>query len=291
MNPFEWTGPPFLLFYIALSVLTVIVMVTLRKSAEPAEPYPILDLADPYLIAYLRGKAQEAARVATLSLVDRGLLEADDDRLTARKGATKLVRRPIERAILQKFSVSAKATDVFEGTEIAEACEEFRGKLLAARAIPDDDVKQRRLRLFAGAVLLLVAVAIVKIAIGLSRDRPVLFLTVLAIGAPVVAGLLAFPSRTVAGERLLTDLRALYEGLKARADTLPAGGATNEVALLAAVFGLSALTAQDFGYMSRLYPRAAQTGSSCGTTSCGSSSSCGSSCGGGCGGGCGGCGG
>lgn len=81
MNPFELSGPEFLLFYIIFSVVVIGVAVFWRRRAElPAAP-PKLDLSDPYLIAYLRGGDAEVLRVATVTLIDRGLLKADGTRL------------------------------------------------------------------------------------------------------------------------------------------------------------------------------------------------------------------
>src|SRR6185436_11482472 len=95
----------------------------------------------------------------------------------------------------------------------------------------------------------------------------------------IVAARSGRPFRTARGDALLADLRTLFRRLKDRAGSLRAGGATADAALLAAVFGLSALPASGFAYAKRLYPRAAtSSGSSC------SSTSCGSSCGGGGGG-------
>jgi hypothetical protein len=93
---------------------------------------------------------------------------------------------------------------------------------------------------------------------------------------------------------MMADLNQLFKRLKGRAYTLSAGGKTNEAALLAAVFGLSALPATGFPFISTLYPaknKSDSNSSGCGSSSSScssSSSSCssGSSCGGG--GGCGG---
>jgi hypothetical protein len=73
--------------------------------------------------------------------------------------------------------------------------------------------------------------------------------------------------------------------LKSRAEHFRAGKSPDEVALLVAVFGISALPEKQFPYAKKLYPKASSSSTGCG-------SGCGSSCGGGgCGGGCGGCGG
>jgi hypothetical protein len=102
----------------------------------------------------------------------------------------------------------------------------------------------------------------------------------------LVLAMTAFPRRTSLGGWALKHLGQMFSGLKARRENLPTHGATNEVALLAAVFGFSALPLAMADYArSVARPQAASSGCS-GGSSCGGSS-CG---GGGCGGGCGGCG-
>jgi len=98
---------------------------------------------------------------------------------------------------------------------------------------------------------------------------------------------IATPFRTLAGEAMLADLRQLFMGLRHRMWSIGTPSETQELALVAAVFGIGALPGRA-GVSETLFRRPQSTSSS----SCGSSgSSCGSSCGGGgCGGGCGGCG-
>ena len=73
LNPFDLRGPEFLVFYIILALSVVGLVVLLRHAFESGQA-PKIDLGDPYLIAYLRGGAQEAKRVALVTLIDRGLL-------------------------------------------------------------------------------------------------------------------------------------------------------------------------------------------------------------------------
>src|SRR5688572_6470436 len=113
MNPFDLPGPQFLAFYAALGLVVVVLVSILRRMAESG-PVPKVDVSDPYLIAYLRGGENEALRVATVSLVDRGLLIAEDENLRAKKNVSlDGVRRPIEKALLRKFMQSHKATIIF----------------------------------------------------------------------------------------------------------------------------------------------------------------------------------
>jgi hypothetical protein len=146
--------------------------------------------------------------------------------------------------------------------------------------------------LFGGSVLLGV-VAVTKILIALSRGRTnIFFLIAAAFVFGYLLYLVANPSRTLAGDAMLADLRQLFSALKHRAASIRSPSGTNELALLAAVFGTASLPAGSGIVPGKLFrkPVSESSSSSCGssTSSCGSSG--GSSCGGGCGGGCGGCG-
>jgi uncharacterized membrane protein YgcG len=135
---------------------------------------------------------------------------------------------------------------------------------------------------------------LIKIVVALSGGHTnIQFLIILTVAFGFAAYAISRPRLTAKGEALLDNLRMLFGNLKDRALSIRPSSSPNELALLAAVFGIGAIPASAFPYAKKLYPKAASSGStfvsSCGS-SCGSSS--GSSCGGGgCGGGCGGCGG
>lgn len=315
MNPFDLPGPQFLLFYAALSGVVILLLRLLRHAGEAQPdtdtpllrrlkhgliglrhapgPAPKVDLSDAYLIAYLRGGPNEALRVASVSLVDRGLLTARDDGqlVTERSEAVDLVRRPIEKALLERFKVPAAASSIFADPTLAAACEDYERRLVGLGLLPGAAQKAANRRRLVVAVAVLWGVAVLKVAVALGRGRSnVLFLVILTLLAAWLAYRAARLARTARGEALLADLRTLFASLREAA--IRPGGATQELALLAAVFGLAAIPMPLFPYVRTLYPKAASasgSNSSCGA-SCGAS--CGSSCGGGgCGGGCGGCGG
>src|SRR5271156_4546408 len=73
MNPFDLSGPSFLVFSLAVAVFVVVAVKLVIDEAEGGAPRA-LPLSDPYHIAWLRGGTPEAARIAVLSLTDRGLL-------------------------------------------------------------------------------------------------------------------------------------------------------------------------------------------------------------------------
>ena len=262
MNPFDLTGPQFLLFYLIFAGLVISGLVFWRRRAESSASMPRIDLSDPYLIAYLRGGEKEVLRVAKYASSSTGL------------------RKP---------------------------CESYDKTLRRARLLPDEYVTRGRLMrwVIAGFVLMGVGLAKVLIAIQAGRTN-VGFLIILMILAVVVAGAISFPRLTESGKAMLEDVKSLYSGLRGRPALSNPGEAGVEPTMMAAVFGVGALSAA--GYADQLFPGrrkksegACATDSDCGSScsssssSDSSSSSCssGSSCGGGsgCGGGCGGCGG
>jgi uncharacterized protein (TIGR04222 family) len=287
-NPFDLPGPQFLIFYGFLGVFTIIILWLARQASEAADA-PRIDYSDAYLLAYLRGGAPEVIRVATVSLIDRGLLQMTDDQLVdVDQSAVNIVRRPIEKALLQHFRFRAKTSSAFTSPAILSTCEEYRDTLQRLGLIPDESILRARLWRLCVAVIFLSGVAALKILIALQRGRTnIFFLVLLAVFFVFIAIRVHNPLRTRRGDALLADLRNLFSSLKARAATLRPGGETADAALLMAIFGLEALPAVSFPYAKQFQPKSsASSTSSCGSA-CGSS--CGSSCGGG--GGCGGCGG
>ncbi|HVE81706.1 MAG TPA: TIGR04222 domain-containing membrane protein [Myxococcales bacterium] len=300
MNPFDLSGPDFLVFYLALSVVVVGATALLRWWLESG-PVPKLGNVDPYQVAYLRGGYHEAIRVATISLLDRGLLRMEGDSLIAGMSAVNRARRPLEKAILQAFLEEKKAPDLFHLPGPREACKPLVDALREKRLLPTENQVFVRVILGAAALLILCGVALIKVDIAISRGRQnfQLLVGLALVTSALVVTLLRTP-RTPAGNRIVEDYKTLFSRLKERAGLIRPGGATNELALLAGVFGLGALSGSALDRAQALFPQGAALqvsttswGTSCGAISTDSSGgSCGSSCGGGgCGGGCGGCGG
>jgi uncharacterized protein (TIGR04222 family) len=291
MNPFDLPGPQFLVFYLVFGLVILLVVSVLRHRAEFGT-VPKIDFSDPYLIAYLRGGENEALRIAAFSLLDRGILTAQDETLEAEKNVSlDEVRRPIEKSLLKKFTQPHKATVIFGDPALVASCTEYEKTLTRLSLLPDEETKRQRWRRFFFAFAVLGGVALLKIVIALSRGRHnIFFLMILAVVFMLVVAKVSHPFRTARGNILLADVRTLFAALKKRVWGLRPGGATSEAVLLAAVFGLGVLPEILFPHLKRLYPQSTSLSS---RSSCGSScgASCGSSCGGGGGGGGGGCGG
>ena len=289
MNPFDLAGPQFLLFYLAFGGSVILALSLVRRARESSDSSKVT-LSDPYLIAYLRGGKNEALRLGTVSLIDRGLLVVKGSRLRSDWQQTDIVTNPIEKALLRKFLTEDEATSIYKNSALEAACQPYLETLTRQNLLPNEAVRTDRITRFIIGGAFLFFVAFTKIMVALARGRHnILFLVLLTFLALFLAYKVSNPFRTLKGSNLLADLRTLFGSLKDRASGLTPGGSTGELALLAAVFGMAALPTTVFPHAKTLYPKAASSSSfSCGS-SCGTS--CGSSCGGGgCGGGCGGCG-
>ncbi len=288
MNPFQLTGFSFLGFYLLLGIAVNLGLRAWIRHRESADARPQQNLTDPYSIAYLRAGKNEALRVATVALLDRGLLLAEGDTLETRDcDAIGMAQRPIEKAILKRYATPGLAHEIFRDSAAENACMSYEKVLTNQRMLADRHVYSKRFLPVAIAISVLVAVTWTKISIAFSQGRHnVVFLIFLTIALAIFLLSVWNKRRTGLGDAMLTDLRTLFARLKGRSMSLRAGGQTNEAALLAAVFGLAALPAANFPFTKKLYRSKTNSGSSCGSAS---SCSSGSSCGGGCGGG--GCGG
>src|SRR5436190_9244892 len=113
MNPFELYGPQFLVFYAVFAAVVVAILAVVRRQAE-AGPPPAINLEDPYMVSYLRGGANEALRLATISLIDRRLLEIDGNQIRpGRSVDAQVAHRSIERAVMSHFKTGAEAKSIF----------------------------------------------------------------------------------------------------------------------------------------------------------------------------------
>ena len=286
-NPFDLRGPEFLLFYVILGVLVTVAVMVLRRRSEPLVFTSAGSLTDYLKIAYLRGGADEALRVATVALIDRGLVEVvGEDTLHAVPANVPGRLQRTEERLLENCKAPTRASALLSDASLrATVSVECEPSLMQAGLLPDDRVKASRLWLLFVALVFLAFVAFLKVLVALGRGRTnIEFLIVAAVIFGVVVYRVANPFRTAAGEAMLADLRMLFSALRERARSMRAPTGGNDIALLAAVFGTASLPVS-FGYIDKLFRKPPREGSS----SCGSG---GSSCGGGCGGGgCGGCGG
>jgi uncharacterized protein (TIGR04222 family) len=319
MNPFDLRGPQFLVFYWALVGFCVVALLLVRlQSHVGGEPTRVM--SDPYLLAYLRAGRAELVRVALLSLIQNGELVPEgsvlslppDDPARLPPPAPARPRHPIEDELIERLRANpATAEGLIAAGAGADTAADYALKLeelgYLRSAASLRWIGSGRI----AALVLLVAIAFIKVAVAISRGRSnVLFLGVSAMAAIGLVWTAGAPRRlTLRGRNALDAAAALLAGARKRLFAPAVLLRTEELALIAAVFGFADFVYAPSNFLfwsalgsarppaglttaaesSPLWDALVSYSSSCssGGSSCGGG---GSSCGGGCGGGCGGCG-
>ena len=148
MNPFDLRGPEFLVFYAIFAVIVIVALLLVRRIFESGSP-PKVDLADPYLIAHLRGGDSEVLRVALVSLIDRGLLVVSGKQIKrADHAKADAVRSSPEKALLKTYAKPGEATSILFDPVLKLACAEYEQVLKRYRLLPDDSLAQGRMLRF-----------------------------------------------------------------------------------------------------------------------------------------------
>lgn len=284
------SGPVFLLLYLLLAFAANVWLRRHFRGNETTGVQRKLDFAqDPYQIAYLRAGADEAIKVAVVSLVDRGLLEESNGDLLARgEDAGEFARRPIEKAILKCFSTARKPAHAAIDARVKAACLGYETELQKHRLLAGAETYRQRFTAFAAIAAAMIGISVWRIAYALAHGRSNIWFLVILTIICTIALYAAYRKRiTGMGEAALERLKILFASLKRRAAEIRPGGENQDVALLAALYGLAILPEANFPFIERLYPKPVKGGSG---GDGGSSSDGGGGCSGGCGGGCGGCG-
>ncbi|HEY2137659.1 MAG TPA: TIGR04222 domain-containing membrane protein [Xanthobacteraceae bacterium] len=284
MFPLDLPGPQFATFYLVFAMVVIAALHFGRRHLESGPP-PVIDPKDPYLLACLRGGPKEVVCVATLGLIDRGLLQISDRQVVRAPNARPaLVGRRIEQAVLGYFEDPADLFSVLKApSALAVAEADYEDRLRRDGLIPDTQMRNTRHQLMIAASACLVGLGGVKLMIALGAGRHnVLFLIGMMSIAVVVIWKIGDPYRAVIGDSYLAGVRTMFAGLRDRATSIRPGSGSREFLWLTSLFGIAALPSTAFPFAKLFKPKG---GSGCGS-SCGSG---GGGCGGG-GGGCGGCG-
>ena len=295
VNPFDWSGPWFLLAYLIFGLLVYYLARELLIRQELRNPHAQLSLADdPYRIAFLRGGALEAVKIAAIVLVDRGLLRADGPLLeTASADSLRFASHDIERDVLRLYlGRQGHSKELAAQADMLPSCRAYQDSLTQQELLVGPPLLRRRARITWPAHYLLLTVAAVKAVIAISRQHyNLLFLALLLAVFLLMLRGLRTQAISWSAQRLLTDLRMLFGRLNLRASRLQAGSSSADMALLAAIFGLGALPLSVYAYVAQLYPVPRHSSDSSSGSTGDSSSGGGDGGGDGGGSGCGGCGG
>ena len=299
---FDWRGPEFLVFYgVALFVAIVWSYLRGRRLSDRFDsPGAPADLGDPFEAAFLAGGAPRAQQTAVCCLLRKGLIEWRKSTLSGRfvavSDAATLPLSPLERDILSAIRGSRKGLKLAElGTHVGSQLSALEARVAAAGLRPTrNELSGNGLRICLPVVFVMI-LGVIKLFIGLSREKPVGFLLIALLISFVAAAAVAGLSQkkaghlTPAGKDLLDRMREKNNAApkpNSAMDDLPAWAMS--IALFGPladpwIAGQQAL-AQELSRIQSAQAAAASGG--CGTSGC--SSGCGGS---GCGGGCGGCGG
>lgn len=291
MNPFDWSGPPFLSLFLVVSVAAIWIAARRKRAGEDG-PTPTLPVGDPYPIAYLRGGPTEALRVALVSLVSRRMLLNQGNAVCQAADQDGSGLPPIERQVFAFFQDAQPVTALFDTTNRRSVEALYRPQLEQLGLLCDPEHRRARWRswlLFGGGLTLL---AVLRIALAIERGRGnIWFLVALTVLSIVVLSVLLFRnSRTAIGDRVVRDMKAMFGGMRQRLAQFNPQDHRNELLLLASVYGIGVIPIALFPEGPELFRRA-YAGDSGGAMASACGSSCSSSDGGSSDSGCGGCGG
>jgi uncharacterized protein (TIGR04222 family) len=301
MSILDLRGPEFLQSFFTLFLFLIGACAVFRwLMAGPHHDHPSHEpQLDPLEVAYLSGGARAAVGAAVASLVHRGALRVRGSAPPRLRVAADLADDvpPLEAAVYGAAVTTHEPTIRQVRTAVAEEAERLSRRLEEYDFLLDPVRRTVCHVLPVVAMAALLALGVAKIAIGLSRGRPVLFLVFLCLLVTAAAAgfALRYPRRTWRGTRLLNRLKREHAALHATASVSPSRLGYADLALAFALYGPVVLSMGPLADLQPALKPRREGGSSCSGGGCGGSS--GSSCGGGgggggCGGGgCGGCGG
>ena len=297
----DWNGPSFLLFYVLAFVVAVgWSRQRLRTALSPFENRTAPMDLEPFEVAFLSGGPNRVTQMAVARLILSGAAvwkkKLTGPRLIVGTAEPEGLKSVEQHLWEQLVKAGSKGLSVKSLTSLLNRnCEALETRL-AIRGLRPRQGERKSAGFSAVLPLLgLLAVGVMKLLVGLSRDRPVFFLVLLLILTVVTTVVMTgmVPRTTGKGESLLSDLRS---DVPAQVKAGP--GMAAEAAFLSfALFGPTAFSAlpgfEDLPQEMQKHLAQPAAGGSDSGGGCSSGCSSGSSgcSGGGCGGGgCGGCG-
>jgi uncharacterized protein (TIGR04222 family) len=285
MNPLELSGPSFLGLFIVLTVVATLGAMAMQRIISPllSRAHAKPDDLTPIEIAYLADGRDGALRsgIATVGHRVRVLHRTKERTLRTDVPVTKDDGSFESRlhALMAEEPRDIGALRLYAGPML----EQMKQRLVSVGLLESDANRKMLGMLPASLIALVVLLGVLKVAIGVQRDKPVMLLCILIALACVVA--LVFvdraPNRTPAGSTLIDSLRNRHAALEATARSRFSALTSSEVTLAVALFGLSILQGTPLAALALTIspPVAAADGSgssSCGGGSCGGCGGCGS---------------
>ncbi|CCI16702.1 conserved membrane hypothetical protein [Microcystis aeruginosa PCC 9806] len=245
-NPMNFTGPEFLTFYISLVVMGIALAAWLRFSlclvSANINQQPDLNT---YEIAFLAGGNHRLIMAAITSLVKQGYVEVLKEKSPFGRTQSKLVvtgkidaiADPVEKAVAQDILVTDGAIEqVFQKSTGMK--DSIRSRLEQLGLFPSDAQALKAQIYPSLIVVILLGIGLYKMAVGISRDKPVGLLLICIFGLLVLgARFFVKPQRSRYGEIIFNDLRNRLQHLKT------ANSSDSELVLAVAFFGATVLMA------------------------------------------------
>ena len=292
MGILDLPGPQFLGVFIPILALAWVFASIARRMIRPAgSASPEVPELTAIETAYLAGGPRLALAALVTSLAQRKAISFD--------AQSRNLTVVAESLASETYYGQRLSTRMGKDERTLESLEDGADQVFAdlperlkrqGLLVPDDRrwIPRATILAIMGAAL---AVGVMKVAIGLSRGRPVsLLVAVIGIGVLGLVTLLAdLPDRSSLGDKVLKGLRRRTAGLEVSTAKRPERLAPNDLALAVALYGPAVISVGPVAVLAQaLRPQPPAASSS--WSGDGGSNSCGGSCGGGCGGGgCGGC--
>lgn len=293
MSFFDLPGPTFIGVWLVGAVIVAIAVLVLRwivaRGRTRDAPEAIAAALHPTKIAYAAGGIDRAIEAAVAGLLHRGFVALEGGVVvrTEKVPPHALAADGVYRGVVAGVKLSRVEAYVLDqlprrldalhaGAAHVDAALhrelEERGVLVEGR--------RRATHLMRAPGYLWTLAGMVKVGLGIARDRPVFYLVMVLIGAGFALYHVHAPRLTSTGRALLAYVERRYAALESTARSAPQQLDAAEMTLAYGVFGMAVAPPIMVGALP-----VPVTGSSCGAVSCGG-------CSGGCGGGgCGGCGG
>lgn len=239
MNPLDLPGPEFLLLFMALILAALVAGLAIHWSCRlPAgnPPAEALHLA-PYEIAYLGGR-ELVVEAAVARLVNDGFVVVDSAGRWQKGHEVLTKATDVERAVYESVN-AGRIPDI--RILVARARPELRPirSRLESLGLLVTEPRARAARLF--PILLVLAVAlfgVMKILVGLSRNRPVLLLVLLCVAAVMAAARFWQPlHRSLRGDKALAHHREVNAAVEFQAERRLHQMSGDDVILALGLFG------------------------------------------------------
>lgn len=237
-NPINFTGSEFLTFYIFLVVMGIALAAWLRFSLclvnANINQQPDLNT---YEIAFLAGGNHRLIMAAITSLVKQGYVEVLKEGKLVVTGKIDPITDPVEKAVAQNILATDGAIEqVFQKSTGMK--DSIRSRLEQLGLFPSDAQAFKAQIYPSLIVVILLGIGLYKMAVGISRDKPVGLLLICIFGLLVLAArFFVKPQRSRYGEIIFDDLTNRLQHLKT------ANSSDSELVLAVALFGATVLMA------------------------------------------------